>query len=211
MKSYYNLAQALLNQRHTQEALETAKTAYRICLEIKDSSAEVLSQFILRTKQAQWQARETNRLRELNETLAVVETLLDQQLERDLADLDARFSRGEIGQTGHDEERQQLQTEADDRRRNIREALRDPEKPETAERVVPDYLIDNITFEIMHDPVITPSGMSFERVGLLRHLKVAGVDPITREPLSEKQLVTNVALKNACSEFLEKNGWAVDY
>jgi len=53
--------------------------------------------------------------------------------------------------------------------------------------------------------------MSFERVGLLRHLKMAGVDPITREPLTERQLVTNVGLKNACSEFLEKNGWAVDY
>ena len=211
MKSYYNLAQALLNQRHPQEALETAKHAYRICLEIKDSSAEVLSQFILRTKQAQWQTRETNRLRELNETLAVVENLLDQQLERDLLDLDTRFSRQEIGRTGHDEERLQLQSEASDRRRNIRDGMRDPEKPETAERVVPDYLIDNITFEIMHDPVITPSGMSFERVGLLRHLKLAGVDPITREPLGERQLITNVGLKNACAEFLEKNGWAVDY
>ena len=211
MKAYYNLAQALLNQRHPQEALETAKHAYRICLEIKDSSAEVLSQFILRTKQAQWQAKETNRLRELNETLAVVEGLLDQQLERDLAGLDVRLSRREIGQIGFDEERQQLQTEANERRRNVREAMKDPERSETAERVVPDYLIDGITFEVMHDPVITPSGMSFERVGLLRHLRVAGVDPITREPLTERQLVTNVGLKNACSEFLEKNGWAVDY
>jgi STIP1 homology and U-box containing protein 1 len=211
MKSYYNLAQALLNQRHPQEALETAKHAYRICLEIKDSSAEVLSQFILRTKQAQWQARETNRLRDLNETLAVVEALLDQQLERDLADIEARFSRQELGETGREEERQQLQTEADQRRSNIREAMRDPERPETAERVVPDYLIDGITFEIMHDPVITPSGMSYERVGLLRHLKVAGVDPITREALSERMLVTNLGLKNACAEFLERNGWAVDY
>jgi len=125
--------------------------------------------------------------------------------------VESRFARQELGQTGHDEELEQLQAEADERRRNIREAMKDPEKPETAERTVPDYLIDGITFEIMHDPVITPSGMSFERVGLLRHLKVAGVDPITREPLTEKQLVTNVGLKNACSEFLEKNGWAVDY
>src|SRR5271163_2704347 len=67
MKPYYYLAQALLNLRHPVEALETAKYAYAICLEIRDSSSEVLSQFILRTKQAQWQNKETMRLRELNE------------------------------------------------------------------------------------------------------------------------------------------------
>lgn len=78
-------------------------------------------------------------------------------------------------------------------------------------QVVPDYLIDSITFEIMHDPVITPSGASYERVGLMKHLKSTGLDPLTREPLSERQLYPNVALRNACSEFLDNNGWAVDY
>lgn len=78
-------------------------------------------------------------------------------------------------------------------------------------QVVPDYLIDSITFEIMHDPVITPSGASYERVGLLKHLKLTGLDPLTREPLSEKQLYPNVALRNACSEFIDANGWAVEW
>jgi len=77
--------------------------------------------------------------------------------------------------------------------------------------VVPDWLIDPITFEVMHDPVITPSGVSYERVGLLKHVKASGLDPLTREPLTEKQIIPNVALRNACSEFLENNGWAVDW
>ena len=77
--------------------------------------------------------------------------------------------------------------------------------------MVPDYLIDSITFEIMHDPVITPSGVSYERVGILKHIRAVGLDPLTREPLTEAHLIPNVALKNACSEFLEKNGWALDY
>jgi STIP1 homology and U-box containing protein 1 len=78
-------------------------------------------------------------------------------------------------------------------------------------QVVPDYLIDGITFEIMHDPVVTPSGVSYERISILKHIRSSPVDPLTREPLFEIQLIPNVALKNACSEFLEKNGWAVDY
>lgn len=135
MKSYYNLAQALLGLKHPTEALETAKHAYKICLEIKDSSTEVLSQFILRTKQAQWQSNETARLRQLNETLANVEDLLQQQLHKELADLEGKYSRQEIGAIGRNEEKTALEREADERRSNIREAFRNAQKEETAERV----------------------------------------------------------------------------
>src|ERR1700761_9567573 len=48
MKSHYYLAQALLEQRHVGEALDEARCAYSICLETKDSSSEILSQFVLR-------------------------------------------------------------------------------------------------------------------------------------------------------------------
>ncbi len=135
MKSYYYLAQALLGLKHPVEALETAKNAYKICLEIRDSSSEVLSQFILRTKQAQWQSNETARLRQLNETLAHVEDLLQQQLEKELIDLEERYARQEIGGIGRNEERAALEKEAEDRRRNVREAFKNAQVEETTERV----------------------------------------------------------------------------
>ncbi|RMZ80144.1 hypothetical protein DV737_g3066, partial [Chaetothyriales sp. CBS 132003] len=211
MKSRYYLAQALLAQRRVGEALTEATRAYSICLETKDSSAEVISQFILRAKQVQWQTKETLRLREMSNTLALVEAMLDERLQQDVRELDERLQRGEIGATGRNEERAELEREADERRRNIRAAFSNPTEPDSAERVVPDHLIDPITFEIMHDPVITPSGSSYERVSLLKHLRSHGTDPLTRQPLSEKQIYPNMALRNACSEFLEKNGWAVDW
>lgn len=135
MKPYFYLAQALLQLRHPAEALETAKFAYQICLEKQDSSSEILSQFILRTKQAIWAGKETARLREINETLAVVEDLLDQQLERDLAEVDRKFSVQEIGETGREEEKRELTKEAEERRRTIRQVFQDPARAETAERV----------------------------------------------------------------------------
>lgn len=211
MKAHYYLAQALLNLRHVGEAHKEALIAYKICLATRDSSAEVVSQFVLRAKQAVWQAKETSRLREMNDTLALVEDLLDQQLQRDLSDLEERFRRHEIGEMGKGEETQQLQMEAEERRRAIRAGFADPSKPETQERIVPDWMVDPITFEVMHDPVITPSGASYERVGLLKHIEQSGTDPLTREKLNEKQLIGNIGLKNACAEFLEKNGWAVDW
>ncbi|RMZ76652.1 hypothetical protein DV738_g4824, partial [Chaetothyriales sp. CBS 135597] len=211
MKPHFYLAQALLQQRRIGEALAEALQAYQICLETKDSSAEVISQHILRIKKMQWQTKETLRIRRMEHTLALLETLLEERLQKDLTELEERFKRGEIGETGRDEEKAELEKEADERRHEVREKLGNPTMPNTADRVVPDYLIDPITFEVMHDPVITPSGASYERVSLLKHLRAHGTDPITRRPLSEKQLITNMALRNACAEFLENNGWAVDW
>ncbi|XP_077224801.1 E3 ubiquitin-protein ligase CHIP-like isoform X2 [Tasmannia lanceolata] len=74
---------------------------------------------------------------------------------------------------------------------------------------VPDYLCCKITFDIFRDPVITPSGITYERAVLLNHLqKVGKFDPVTREPLAEHQLVPNLAIKEAVQAFLSNHGWA---
>jgi STIP1 homology and U-box containing protein 1 len=135
MKAHFYLAQALLPQRHVGEALDEAKVAYALCIEIQDPSADVIGSFILRAKQAKWQARETARLRELNETLALVEDLLDAQLHRDLEDVNQRYRTGEIGETGRKEEVEELQNEAELRRKNIRKGFEDSKNPATIERV----------------------------------------------------------------------------
>ncbi|KAL8143804.1 hypothetical protein V2J09_016836 [Rumex salicifolius] len=74
---------------------------------------------------------------------------------------------------------------------------------------VPDYLCCKITLDIFRDPVITPSGITYERAIILDHLqKVGKFDPVTREPLSQSQLITNLAMKEAVRAFLAKHGWA---
>ncbi|KAI5807891.1 hypothetical protein DFH27DRAFT_522592 [Peziza echinospora] len=84
--------------------------------------------------------------------------------------------------------------------------------PETAKpRVVPDYFIDNITFSVMVDPVVTKHGQSYDRASLLEHLKRSKTDPLTREPLGEEDLRPNLALREACEEYIRENGWAVDW
>ena len=142
MKGHYYLAQALLPQRHVGEALKEAQIAYSICIEIQDPSADLIGSFILRAKQAQWQAKETARLRELNETLALVEDLLDAQLQRDINAVAQRFSNGEVGQTGRVEEIEELQHDAEVRRANIRKGFEDSKRVETVQRVC-RFLFDN--------------------------------------------------------------------
>ena len=77
---------------------------------------------------------------------------------------------------------------------------------------VPDAFIGKINFEIMTDPIITPSGVTFDRVEITEHLnKIGKFDPFTRQPLDFPQLIPNLALKETIESFLEKNGWAVDF
>lgn len=54
-----------------------------------------------------------------------------------------------------------------------------------------------ITRELMRDPVIAPSGHSYERTAITRALQCQPRDPMTREPLTLIQLVTNIALRDA--------------
>ncbi|KAL8215102.1 hypothetical protein R6Q57_004551 [Mikania cordata] len=74
---------------------------------------------------------------------------------------------------------------------------------------VPDYLCCKLTLDIFRDPVICPSGFTYERAVILDHLeKVGKSDPITRESLHPSQLIPNLAIKEAVGTYLEKHGWA---
>ena len=74
----------------------------------------------------------------------------------------------------------------------------DPEAP----RRVPDYFVDLISFEVMTDPVITPSGITYERSAILEHLeKVGKFDPLTRSRLTAHDLIPNIALKGLFVSF----------
>lgn len=200
-----------MGQDKAQAAHDVALEAYHASLAAKSAQTENLSRTVLRAKQQVWAARETRRLREMDSTLAAVEGLIEGETQRASADLRRRLDAGEIGEIGFLEDEKILREDAAGNVRNVREAFRVASQGQVAERVVPDYLVDGISFEVMHDPVVTPSGSSFERVGIVRYVEQAGVDPLTRVKMTVGDLRSNYALKAACEEFLERNGWAVDW
>lgn len=85
-------------------------------------------------------------------------------------------------------------------------------KLQRRKRDVPDYLCGKISFEIMRDPVITPSGITYDRQDIEEHLRRVGhFDPINRQPLRANQLVTNLAMKEVVDAYLSENEWANYY
>ncbi|ODV68630.1 U-box-domain-containing protein [Hyphopichia burtonii NRRL Y-1933] len=69
----------------------------------------------------------------------------------------------------------------------------------------PDHLCDPISFTLFMDPVITPSGQSYEKSWLWNHLEKSQTDPFTRERLTKKQCYPNLCLKSCVEEYIESN------
>lgn len=135
LKSYWYLAQALLELQRPQEAYEVASDAYKQSLAAKNAQAENLSRTVLRAKQQIWAARETSRVRELDETLGAVEALIEADVARALGELQGRLDRQEIGETGFGEDQRALREDAEQKVKNLREAFRVASKGEIQERV----------------------------------------------------------------------------
>lgn len=135
LKSHYYLAQALLGLQRPQEAHDVAFDAYQLSLAVKNAQTENLSQTVLRAKQQIWAARETSRVREMNETLGSVEALVEADVTRALAELQGRLERGEIGEIGFGEDQKALREDAETKVRNLREAFRVASNGEVQERV----------------------------------------------------------------------------
>jgi STIP1 family protein 1 len=79
-------------------------------------------------------------------------------------------------------------------------------------REVPDYLCGRISMDILRNPVVTPSGITYERKDIEDHLmRVGHFDPVTRVTLTADQLIPNYAMKEVVDTFIAENEWALDF
>ena len=65
----------------------------------------------------------------------------------------------------------------------------------------PPHLTDPLTLELMEDPVITPSGVTYSRASIMTSLLHKAEDPSTRQPLRAEQLIPNRALAGQLQEY----------
>ena len=65
----------------------------------------------------------------------------------------------------------------------------------------PDHLICPITLDLIQDPVIAPSGYTYERADIMDWIAMHNRDPMTRDPLTADQLYPNRALRQAIAYY----------
>ncbi|KAL2267226.1 hypothetical protein VTJ83DRAFT_4503 [Remersonia thermophila] len=216
MKAHYILSQAHLALRAHDDAVHHALRAHALCIGDEananngsagkpshQNSLATITAHVLRCKKERWDHLEKRRARETSELEAEVLELLARERERALREADESG----LGEAGRQEVEDEWRAKAD----RLRDVFEKARPREDRKRRVPDWAIDDISFCVMVDPVVTKTGKSYERASIVEHLRRHPHDPLTREPLYISELRPNLDLKQACDEFLEENGWAADW
>lgn len=219
MKAHFMLCQAQTALGDPDAALRAGLEAHVLCLATgDDKSLPAITAAVLQCKKLRWEDREKRRVREA------------QDLEREVGELLQRERDEMLAGVVDDVERATIEDEYEEKLTQMRQVFERARSQSEKRREVPDWAIDDISFGIMVDPVIvrslrcfslgscctdwnsqTKTGKSYERASIMEHLRRHPTDPLTREPLVAADLRPNLGLKQACDEFLEHNGWAVDW
>ncbi|KAK6058937.1 u-box domain protein [Cooperia oncophora] len=150
-------------------------------------------------RREKFRMEEEKRVKEEGELQIYLRKLIEEDVSRRIAEVVSAGSTAESGTEGegtHDEGALDslICPQIDDRRRK---------------REIPDFLCGKISCSLLQDPVITPSGITYDRADIKQHLhRVGHFDPVTRAPLTEADLIPNLAMKEVLEHFLIENPWA---
>lgn len=116
---------------------------------------------MLRCKKEKFRARDRERLRRQGELRAELEEMLEKQRQQDLDLVAEELHRGKLGQVEASERSEEVRGNYEKKINSLRTVFEIAEPQNNTPREIPDHLVDMITFEPMHDPVITKNGMFF--------------------------------------------------
>lgn len=208
VKGHFFLGQALLELEYYDEAIKHLHRANDLAREQKMNFGDDIASQLRLARKKRWNIQEEKRITQEIELQTYLNKLIQEDMERRMSQLkvDNGMREEEITEKSQkiEEECNDYSTELnnlfakiDDRRRK---------------RDVPDYLCGKISFEMLNEPVVTPSGITYERKDIEEHLQRVGhFDPVTRVKLTSDQLIPNFAMKEVVDGFLQDNEWALDY
>lgn len=202
VKAYFFQGQALCELEYYDEAIASLKRAQDLAKEQRMNFGDDITTFLRIVRKKRWMMYEEKRIQQEIELQRDLNSLLtadkDRQVEavRRIKGDECHYEVDRIAEECNRKMQQvnELFAQVDERRKK---------------RDVPDILCCKISFEIMRDPVITPSGITYERKDIEEHLQRVGhFDPITRRDLTQDQLIPNLALKEVIDNFMQENPWA---
>lgn len=206
VKGHFFLGQALLELDSFDDAIKHLQRAHDLAREQKLNFGDDVASQLRMGKKKRWNVLEEKRVAQELELQSYLNRLVREDKDRHVEKLKQRGDYTEMSDEIAKIEEQcdrciaelnAIFAKVDDRRRK---------------RDVPDYLCGKISFELMREPVITPSGITYDRKDIEEHLQRVGhFDPVTRMDLTQDQLIPNLAMKEVVDAFLQENDWAIDY
>lgn len=176
------------------------------------SSIPAILTLVIACRKRTFEARRIEYRKSKADLLAEMEQHLQRNMHDTLRKIEEDLHAGAMLPIQAGEERAEIEATTEQKISELRSTFAVADPVNHLKKEIPEWAIDTITFELMHDPVVTRSGHSYERHTIVEHLKVSPVDPITREPLTIDELRPNIALRKALDDFWEHaEGWAMDW
>lgn len=219
VKGHFFLGLALLELEFYDEAVKHLQRAVDLAKEQKLNYGDDMTNILRQARKRRFQLREEQRIAQDIELQSYLNQLIVEEAERNLAalkeqdatkDMDCK-NEAEATCSEYGRKKEEIEEKRDScmtRLNNLFAKVDDRRR----KREVPDYLCGKISFEILQEPVITPSGITYERKDIEEHLQRVGhFDPVTRVRLTQDQLIPNLAMKEVVDTFLQENEWALYY
>lgn len=215
MKGHFFLGLALLEMELFDEAVKHLQRAVDLAKEQKQNYGDDITSVLRQARKRRFQVREEQRIAQDIELQTYLSQLIIDDAKRNLTafqeqeppkDSDAEASSADFAR-----KKEELEEKRDTCISRLNDLFAKVDE-RRKKREVPDYLCGKISFEILQEPVITPSGITYERKDIEEHLQRVGhFDPVTRVRLTQDQLIPNLAMKEVVDTFLQENEWALHY
>uniref|UniRef100_H2ZN15 E3 ubiquitin-protein ligase CHIP n=1 Tax=Ciona savignyi TaxID=51511 RepID=H2ZN15_CIOSA len=212
VKGHFFMGQSNIELEKFDDAIVHLTKANELAKQQKQNFGDDICALLRLAKRKKWEMLEKERVQQEIELQTYLNRLMLQDKERQ-GELEEK--RKEIDERdekcGEEEVLKELEEKYKTRRQEVNDLFAQVDERRRT-RDVPDYLCGKISFELMKDPVITPSGITYERRLIEEHIQRVGhFDPVTRHELKLNQLIPNIAMREVISNFVEENGWVEDY
>ncbi|EZA60821.1 E3 ubiquitin-protein ligase CHIP [Ooceraea biroi] len=215
MKGHFFLGLALLELELFDEAVKHLQRAVDLAKEQKLNYGDDITSVLRQARKRRFQVREEQRIAQDIELQTYLSQLIIDDAKSNLTDLQEQETTKDTDAEASSAEFTRRKEEIEEKRDTCISRLNDlfaKVDERRRKREVPDYLCGKISFEILQEPVITPSGITYERKDIEEHLQRVGhFDPVTRVRLTQDQLIPNLAMKEVVDTFLQENEWALHY
>eukprot|EP00210_Caulerpa_lentillifera_P000743 g719.t1 len=193
MKAHYFLGIALEERNEHNEALHHLNKSYELARDKEDQIMDEIWQTIARVSYNQWKQCAHQRSLEDARLKSRLIGILKQRHQQEL-----RTTYDPSGKIRD----QETELEA------LESVFERASRMDKVEEI-PSCLTCPLTMDVFRDPVISPSGSSYEYSVLKGHIEKAGsFDPITRQPIDKSNLIRNLNLRTAAHFYLQEHPWA---
>ena len=147
IKAHFYKSKSLLELNDTEAACKEASSAYEACRETPDDkSLSMTMTHLLHCKHARWERKEKLRQREALELEAAVTDMLERETEREVYELGA--------DEASSVERSAIEEEGRRRVDAMRDIFERARREDDRTKKMPEWLVDDISFNVMVDPVV---------------------------------------------------------